>query len=698
MSTSLATGKGAFPCGYAQLGDVGLICNGHDANAILDLRTGELKELGIPAPDTDGGADFTATGGSAGNVNGAVRYRMRWVDASTGAFSLPSAETSGQFSSKQVTLDKSAVGDVPTRATHWIVERTEAGGSLFHPVNRDADNPYGTALGTDTYVDNVGDETLGQRAALAENQGQPRKFALAVANGAVLHGLGGRVYSFTGSLTNGMTTLTGPANTFTVEMVGEDVSFDGDSDGKSYEILSFTSDTEVELAEAYAGDTKSSAPARMSGPRNLGTWCEPGEPEHWGSQEVGALSNEILYGDNEPVVCGVPLGPAGLLVLKPSQMLLHSYQLKPNFSGTGGDGRIVPLSSRRGALGRSAARVVDGRVYGMDVFGVWRAEPGGEPVEIGGALQQDWKGLDFDRGDFFHIRHDAVDRKLYFFVVEAGDSYAKRAFVWDLERERWVGNPGWWTGMSCGAELDDLNGGLRACVFSQVDGSASAYLWFLGIGTTMGAPPSTTPLVGTVSGTGTSTTASVTGAAYPTSGEKLKGVPVTLRRAADGSEESSIITDNTSSGLEFNALSGTAPKAGDTLIVGPIPAVWRTGWQWGQTPEEATRKKTWHRAYVWLAPDSEAVDLRCRVRFDGSNTAYAERLTKDEDGVQTVAAQAAVTMKPDEAKHVYRVDLGHQSAFVCELEFYSVESGAPWKVLGCVLVYEVDGADEPRRK
>ena len=119
-SYNLKTGLSDHPPTMAQVGDVGVIGNGHDANQTLDLRTGQCKVFGIAAP----GAGTTATPGVAGSVDGAVSYRIRWRDASTGAMSLPSAAITASPSSQKVTIDKSAVTGVPARASHWIVERT----------------------------------------------------------------------------------------------------------------------------------------------------------------------------------------------------------------------------------------------------------------------------------------------------------------------------------------------------------------------------------------------------------------------------------------------------------------------------------------------------------------------------------------------------------------------------------------------
>ena len=115
---SFLTGLSSAPLSFAQLNDVGLMCNGIDANKIMDMRLGTAKDLGMAAP----GAAPTKSEGAAGNVKGTVKYRVRWKDSSTQTYSLPSASLTVTTASKQITITRP--GSPPSRATHWILERT----------------------------------------------------------------------------------------------------------------------------------------------------------------------------------------------------------------------------------------------------------------------------------------------------------------------------------------------------------------------------------------------------------------------------------------------------------------------------------------------------------------------------------------------------------------------------------------------
>lgn len=692
MPTNLATGLSAHPVSVAQLGDVGLIVNGHDPNKVFDLRAGALRDLGIAAP---GAAPTQGASPGAGNVNGAVRYRVRWWDSITQTMSLPSAELSISVSS--ITVRVTAPGSPPARATHWIVERTQADGSVFYPCNRTSSLPNGTAIATTTFDDNETDATISERDAYTENQGRPDPFPIVFANGPYLHGIGGRVHRPTCSCTSGSPNVSSADGDFTQDMIGENFSFDEDTDGVTYVIQSVTNANNLVLASNYGGSNKTSRPASIAGVRNLARWCESNDGESWGYLTVTGLSNEALIGDSDGLLAGVGLGPAGVLYAKWLELWMHSYQLKPNPSFDGGDGRIFKLGTKRGALNRWCLLQAAGRIYGADCRGVWRMDPPGEPVEIGGEIQEDWRQLDFSLFERFHMIWDAANDKLKIYACEIGDTYPKRRFVYDLAGEKWVGrDPFPAAGFSASVRLPDLNGNERAAMYSEKVGSAGSYLFFDEIGKSLGAPPDATPLVGTVAA-GSDTTAQITSGSFPTAGEQLKGVPIMLIRVADDTIERSVITSNTADTLTFNTLTGPGATAGDTVIIGPIESVWRLGRFAGQSAEEFRRKKIFKRLWVLLESSASAINLRVRAYYDGSATADTDKEALNEDGLEQSASEAPVIVKPASGQLRYGVPLNGKRAFDVSFELYSYDAGLPWTVLGVLVEYDLDPSTEPRR-
>lgn len=705
MSISLATGLSAYPLMGAQLNLTGLLVNGHDPNKILDLRTMSLRTLGIACP---AGTITVVKKGSGNIAAGTYKYRVRWYDRKTFTMSLPSAEiTYTATGSEEATVSINSATAPDSRVTDWIIERTLCNGTVFHPVNRTASAPNGTAFATKTYDDNLADSSISGRLGYAKNQGQPSKrYPICWANGQVLRMAGGRVHSANCTVATSSPNVSSADGDFTSVMVGMDFYFPADTDGVRYEILTVTDANNIILSTNYAGASKTAQPASICGKRDVTAWCEPGEPEYWGTEEVGCLSNEMRIGnDGEPITAGIGLGPAGDLIAKATSMVIHGYRINPQLAAPPGydgvafgDGQIIPIQARRGAAGRLCLYNLDGVVYGIDQYGVWRMAPGGEPREIGSPLIEDWGQLDFSKGDNFAILSDSFERLLYFFVVEYGDTYSKNAFVLDVDTQRWVAKrPHDHAGLSAFCQLPDLVGNLRPVVWNEVVGGAYSYPWFIGIGTSLGATPSSSPLTGTVTGAGTSTGAKITSGAYPTTGEKLKGVPCTLVRAADASEETTIITDNDADDLVFNALSGAAPANGDTIVIGGIPAKWITPRIWGASEEEKYKKKTWARAIVWLdGVNSGAVDLKCRVYLDGSSSANTDREAINEDGITQTAAGAPIVLSASSQKICYSIPLALIS-YDIQFEFYSIKSGDPWEILGVEVEYEPDSASPARQ-
>ena len=691
-SYNLATSLSYHRLSGAQLGNSALLINGHDPNLLFDLRAGTTKTLGMVAPGAP-----TAAAGSAGNVLGTVSYRCRWSDASTHTVSQGGTALAVLSVSTAQTITKPA-STAPSRATHWVIERTTNGGRDYFPINITAANPDGTLLATTTFSDNDSDNTIRNRQRYTNLQGQPPVlYRITWANGTYVFMAGGRVHrpSANYAVTNGATSLTSSTGQFTSDMVGQDFTNDLDTDGVTYRIATFTNSNTLVLASNYAG-TSNTTSGSIAGQRDLVAFCESAELESWGSAlPNGYLSNLVRVGaDGEPITAGVGLGAPGCLICKDQSMFYYSYRVYPGGPGSGGDGRIVPLQSRRGAFAHKAIKMVDGRVYGMDTYGIWRLDPGGEPVEIGRPLAYDWRNLSFLQSDNFFIGYDALFQCVLFYVGQVGLTYPRLGYVWDLSREKWIDTKIYkHRGVSCAYSSPDLNGAQRNVVITEVDGAANAYGWMDNIGQSMGVPPLSTPLTGTLTA-GSSTTLTIASAAFDTTGQALKGIEVELTRASDGSQETQIITSNSATVLTTTAFLGTAPAVGDTIVIGPIRTRIVTP---RMNAGDATRKKTWKRAYIWMTDDSSAVGVKVRVYYDGSTTAFSERVTLSEDGVAQTVDTAPVTITSSSLKKRYYVPLGNQKKVDINLEIYSSASGKAWQILGIDIEYEIDTAPDPRK-
>lgn len=688
MPTTLSsTYSKKHPMSVAQLGDVAVIFNGHDEASIYDTRSAAFRALGMAAPSS-----LTAPAdGAAGLVNGTVLYRYKWYDSSTNTYSLSSASQSHTTSLKTITITRPS--SPPARATHWIVERTVASGTTFYPVNLDTTSTSGTAIGTTSYSDNVADTTLNARLILPNNQGIPRRHQFCWANGANLFAAGKRVHTAICTTSNGSANVSSSDGQFTSDMVGEDFSIDADTNGVTYKIATVTSANAIVLATNYGGDGATTW-ASITSARNLVAWCEAGQAESWGATVVGGVSNEVLIGEaGEALTAGVGLGQSGCLLCSTDHMYLLSYRYDPQGQGLGGDGQIVPLRSRRGALGFRCVANVNGVVYGMDQYGVW-ASTGGEPHDITKGIKGSWRALDFSQRNNFWIGYDPTYNQLSFFVVESGQTYPNTRFVYDLDRADWIGTkPHPTAAYLCGVTLPDSLLSLRLMFFQSLVSTGKCYAYFDQIGTTLGAPPT-----GTIKGTataGTATTITDSGASFTTAGEGLKGVPVTIVRASNGSEETRVILSNTATVLTTTEFAGVAPTATDAYKIGGPPTRYITG---RLSFGDPVRKKYVNGFWLWVRSSTTAVDLKVRCYYNGAGTATNYASTRaEEDGVSYTASRPDATINPgatsanSEGLQRYWVDCpGDKWLHDLQIEIRSIDPGTAWELVNIAVDYNFD--------
>jgi len=689
-ATNLVTGRnGAYREHFAQVGDVGVFGNGHDKWKVFQLRTGNVYDLGIAAPGALGGV----SSGGAGNVKGAVRYRGRWYDQYTNTMSLPGTETSFAATGNSVNITQP--GSAPGRATHFIVERTTAGGSSFFPVNRSFDSPNGTALGS-TCADNLADNLLRNRALLNENQGIPKNYRFCEGHGGFLWLGGGRKHRVPVQLTASNAAVSAVAGGFNQDMVGQDLAADGDTDGKSYRILSVSDSNNLTLAANYAGSTGVKN-VTIAGVRDYGANSEADSPEHFGSQEVGFCSNEYRIGsDGEALVGGCGFGRGGFLWAKETMLYAQFYSQNPN--PIIGDGVITAVPVRRGALSPLAIKSFDGRAYGIDYSGIWSMAPGGIPEEIGQPFRNDWISgkINFEAGDNFYISEDPFRGVLLFHICEETDRYPGKVLVWDLERRRWIDSKRRMPQSPCGVPLPDDKGAYRFNFFTTRSGSVKSYMWTDEIGFSAGAAPSTTPLYGQVDQGATDTEIPLKSATLPTSGDKLKGVALRIIRASNGQEEERIISDNTATTPTVSAAFSFTPAENDEFRIAPLMFVYRSGRLDAGQPE---RKKKWKWLWVRAVYKTACVPFVVKVYYDGSTTPDSNHKTFSQNGVTATEAVAGYTVNPTTAnQYRFQIPLNNRKATTIEIEITQNKAGQPFELMELKLDYDDEDRESPTGK
>jgi hypothetical protein len=693
-ATNIITGlRGEHPCSYAQVKQVGVIVNGHDTNRIYSILAATAYTLGLTAPTT-----APTNSQSAGDLLGDHRYRIRFKDSVTGTISTASPELTVASTSDTNTIDKSGCGSPDARVTHWILERTTDGGSTFFPVNVDVSNPHGTVIGTNTYADNVSDRIIRNRTALKNSGAIPGPYKHCFSHKNRIWLVGCSLHSATVSVTNGSANVTSSDGGFNSTLIGKYMVIVTDTGNVPYKISAVGGANALTLATNYAGTTNASRTANFFGPRNKVAWSEANEPEHFGTVETEGPRNEITIGATGTVLTsGCSIGESGILLAAPSGMYRFDYTYNPD--PLIGDGEITPIATIRGAVGKNAMRFIDGVVYGIDTMGIWAMAPGGTPEEIGGSISYDFKNnsLDFCNGSRCWIGVDPKFGWVYFYIIKDTDSddYPSQPFIWSTVRRKWVNMKDRKIGCPCGLELYDKLGQLRHGFYTNISGTAPAYMWCDNIGKSGGCTAATSPLVGTASA-GTSTTVTVSGASYPTSGEALKGVLVHKIATADGAEETRVIASNTGTVLTVSSAWTTTAASGDTIIVGPVFAKYRTGPITCGFPD---RKKEFAYVKVPIKYKTSATPLNLKVYLDAKSAADSDRAdTRTEDGITVTASKAEMTADPTVFEYVYEFPANRVHRHSITLEFYSSKSGAPWEITGPIKIgYTVDPAEDARK-
>ncbi len=137
-------------------------------------------------------------------------------------------------------------------------------------------------------------------------------------------------------------------------------------------------------------------------------------------------------------------------------------------------------------------------------------------------------------------------------------------------------------------------------------GDSNGFLWTLGVGDADG------PSTGTVSGalTAVSTSPSLiedSSAAFDTTGIGLRGMPLTVVRAADGAEQTITISRNTATQITSIDPWDGLPEVGDTYRIGQIDAYYRTGWI--DTGADSALKKLEHVTSTFAVEDGGTLNV-----------------------------------------------------------------------------------------
>ena len=345
------------------------------------------------------------------------------------------------------------------------------------------------------------------------------------------------------------------------------------------------------LDRAYDGSTNANATYTIRDVRDSKEvyWSEPKLPNNWPTKNAlkGPLSNQ----------------PGGITALVTAFESIIAFTRTGVWRITGSDDfsfRCDAVYGEAGCVGSNAAVEAEGRLYWLGFDGVYRWGGQGLPTKISAPRGGDTPlGI---QGTIRRINHAwsaytvavySPDEKVIRWFVPLDDEVTNRyALVYDVQREVWVTDH-YGVDVTAAATIPDRSGRTRTVV-----GTLQGDLIELDVSNSDGAY-GFEPVAAITSSTRTTVTCS--GASFPTSGDGLKGLPVTLVDSS-GNVTYNTVASNTGTVLTLQRIVATAPTG--TVIVGAIHGIIESGrFHLG----DPGRDKVFPLAKVAFSPDSDGV-------------------------------------------------------------------------------------------
>ena len=476
----------------------------------------------------------------------------------------PTSVATGMFSTQKVvvTLPGSAVN---TDTTHLKIYGTDDGENIFYYLGN-------VAIGTTTFDDDniARDANVAFGELTTEVDGSITQTYLnyAVKNHRYITATESRLMvcgtdpyvNGTATVVNGDATVTFSVADKTRAVVGDFFQKSGDT--RVYEVASFTSASEIELTEAYAG-TGSTSAYTLGGKNDVVRWSatNPNTAQSmWWAFPVDYY-RIIHKKDFSPIMGCNKIGNLPIIYKRYSH-----YMLTEN----GND--FLEQESRTAVGTCSHWSIVETSTLGTNIFMTYEGQiyetTGLEAMDLNIDLSLSVDGinksrLEYVQGKWFH------DKQWYLLAYSAeGSSEHDRVLVYDKSIKQWVI---WAIRGNCLGMIESLEGGYKT--FKPWLGSRGGFPYKMIIGDNFGAGSS-----GTVEGTITSATGTTlvdTGASFLTTDDAHKDVYVSIFDTDDNFVEEKQISSNTSTELTVDAWD-TTPTVGYTYEIGSIRWYWKS--------------------------------------------------------------------------------------------------------------------------
>lgn len=551
------------------------LVNGIDRDMVTDGIN--LYDMGIDIPAAVATYSAKINGALDESANYYFKYvYRRSIHGVIGNDSGASAVmTTGGSSEDGLRITIPANSAVQTGVDQAEIYRTLGGGAAYFYDGRKAYS------GSSTTYDSTGaDSALGATISTDNNTPQSRPFIRFFADkffkwGSITYSTG------TVSVTNGSATVTGSGTTFTRGHVGARFNRTGDG-SKFYTISAFVSTTEVTLSAVYDGTTGPGADYTISRNPLVLDWSRidssanmllesfpssnyddvQGGQDNEKARGLGKTTNYLLPFTNYSTYYTAPVGANTMTktkVLYPGVGCV-AHRTIANASETGHCWWLDQNGNVRRSGGTS------GGLYNMSLHFIANILDGTHD-----GIHNDIK-VDTSKYADFHAVYYGFRGWYMLFITLSGSTYPNACLICD-EKLNPVGDPNgpspWmlWTipnAISSGMILD-ANGILRPYI-----GDDLGFIWQLDTGTNDYGVSTTGK---TTTGTPTSVSSTVltdTGAAYPTTGDGLKGVRLrTYNATTFALENDVVIQSNTATALTVTAWDST-PTTASIYVIGGI--------------------------------------------------------------------------------------------------------------------------------
>ena len=391
-------------------------------------------------------------------------------------------------------------------------------------------------------------------------------------------------------VTNGSTTVTAGAGTFSTAWAGRLLTVDGGS--KSYRIASVASATSLTLAIAYAGSTNATASAviQTTAPNRV-YWSRRYYPESW---NIATQAIDVLRDVDDRIVAITEyLGDPWVMGRRTAQRVV--------FSNDPARADIVTVSGENGVFNaRCVVKPDNDTMMAWGSNGVWSVA-GGRPAHISKPIDDAWRAiLNYDEVDRIHGWYDPEDQEVKWAFCAGTSTTPNRVLVFDTRGRRWRIDL-YRIGLNSATIITESTGRIRAAVSDATNG-----MTYVAGGQTDGVPTSDTLQGRHVVGSGSTTTATVVTAPLVTGG---KGAGMDgLSIYSPDLDETVYISSNTSTTITHGAFSA-ALTPGQLVYIGSIPVDLQWAWWPGQ---DQSIEKIPEKVVLYMVPST--VDTRIEVR------------------------------------------------------------------------------------